>query len=106
MRLFSEYNIQKLKDPEDASLYLTDALADFEIDHDVNAFLKALKDVTDAQGGIGELAKKTKLNRQNLYKVLSAKRQPKIETLGTILDGLGFQLSITPKANVPLDTHF
>ena len=85
------------KNPEDASLYLTEALSDLEIDGDVESFLKALKDVTEAQGGIGELAKKTNLNRQNLYKVLSAKRQPKIGTLGVILDGLGFQLNVIPK---------
>jgi probable addiction module antidote protein len=99
MRSFHEYNIEKLKDQEDASLYLTEALIDFEFDHDVESFLKALKDVTEAQGGIGELAKRTNLNRQNLYKLLSAKRQPKIETLGTILDGLGFRLSIVPKGD-------
>ncbi|MES2608327.1 MAG: transcriptional regulator [Pseudomonadota bacterium] len=105
MRSFHEYNIEKLKNSEDACLYLTDALLDFEVDHDVHAFLKALKDVTDAQGGIGELAKRTNLNRQNLYKILSAKRQPKIETLGTILDGLGFQLSITPKNSTIPEQH-
>ncbi|WP_420886602.1 DNA-binding protein [Candidatus Finniella inopinata] len=58
------------------------------------------------RGGIGELAKKTSLNRQNLYKLFSAKRQPKIETLGVILDGLGFRLSIIPKnpsVSVPCD---
>ncbi len=97
MKSFHEYNIEQLKNPEDALLYLTEALADFEIDHDAECFLKALKDVTEAQGGIGELAKRTSLNRQNLYKLLSAKRQPKIETLGVILDGLGFRLSIVPK---------
>lgn len=100
MRSFDAYNIEKLKDPEDACLYLTEALIDFETDHNVDAFLQALKDVTNAQGGIGELAKRTNLNRQNLYKLLSAKRQPKIETLGVILDGLGFQLSVVPKSSV------
>ena len=99
MRTFHNYNIDKLKDPQDASLYLTEALIEFEQDHDINNFLKALKDVTEAQGGIGELARKTNLNRQNLYKLLSAKRQPKVETLGTILDGLGLQLCITPKTS-------
>lgn len=100
MRSFHEYNIEKLKDPKDASLYLTEALADFEEDNDSESFLKALKDVTDAQGGVGELAQKTNLNRQNLYKLLSAKRQPKMETLGAILDGLGFRLSVVPKNTV------
>jgi probable addiction module antidote protein len=105
MRSFDEYNIEKLKDPEDACLYLTEALLDFETDRDVHAFLQALKDVTDAQGGIGELAKRTNLNRQNLYKLLSAKRQPKIETLGAILDGLGFQLTVVPKTMVVSAEH-
>ena len=50
MRSFHEYNIEQLKDPQDASLYLTEAVADFEIDHDVESFLKSLKDVTKAQG--------------------------------------------------------
>lgn len=97
MRSFDDYNREKLQDPKDASLYLTEALFDFERDHNVHVFLQALKDVTDAQGGVGALSKRTNLNRQNLYKLLSAKRQPKIETLGSILDGLGFQLSIVPK---------
>ena len=97
MRSFHSYNIDKLKDPQDASLYLTEAFSDFEKDHDVETFLKAIKDVTEAQGGIGALSKRTNLNRQNLYKVLSAKRHPKIETIGTILDGLGLRFQIIPK---------
>jgi probable addiction module antidote protein len=97
MRSFQEYNIEKLKNTEDACLYLTEALEDFDIDHDVTIFLKALKDVAEAQGGIGKLAKQTTLNRQNLYKLLSAKRQPKIETLSIILSNLGFKISIVPK---------
>ena len=105
MRSFNEYLIEQLKDPEDACLYLKEALIDFEADHDAQAFLKAIKDVTDAQGGIGELAKRTNLNRQNLYKLLSAKRQPKIETLGIILDGLGFQLSVVQKSSVANEIH-
>lgn len=97
MRSFHDYNIEVLKDPEEAALYLTEALVDFAEDHDVACFLKAIRDVAESQGGIGFLAKKTKLNRQNLYKILSAKRQPKIETMGAILDGLGLKFQIVPK---------
>lgn len=97
MRSFQEYNIKKLKNVEDACLYLTKALEDFDTDHDITIFLKALKDVAQAQGGIGKLAKQTTLNRQNLYKLLSAKRQPKIETLSIILNNLGFKMNIIPK---------
>ena len=100
MRSFHDYNVEKLKSPKESSLYLTEALHDFEQDHDMDSFLKALRDVAETQGGIGQLAKRTHLNRQNLYKLLSAKRQPKIETLGVILDGLGFRLNIVPKEEI------
>ncbi|MBM3609942.1 MAG: transcriptional regulator [Alphaproteobacteria bacterium] len=100
IRSFHAYNIEELKDPQDAALYLTEALLDFKRDHNVACFLKAIKDVTESQGGVGALAKRTALNRQNLYKVLSAKRQPKIETIGMILDGLGLKFQIVPKEDL------
>jgi probable addiction module antidote protein len=100
MRSFHAYNIEQLKNPKEASLYLTEAWIDFKRDHNVGLFLKAIKDVAEAQGGIGALARRTHLNRQNLYKVLSAKRQPKIETIGTILEGLGLDLQIVPHGDL------
>ena len=106
MRSFHDYNIAKLQDTQDAALYLTESLIEFKEDNNIDSFLKALKDVTEAQGGIGVLSKKTSLNRQNLYRVLSAERQPKVETLGAILDGLGLQLTIIPKkADLENDSH-
>ena len=56
----------------------------------------ALRNVAQALGGIGELAKKTHLNRQHLYKTLSRKGNPRLETVGLLLKGLGFHLSIEP----------
>jgi probable addiction module antidote protein len=67
-----------------------------EKDRDRVALLLALKDLADAQGGIAKLAEKTKLSRQSLYKSLSEKGNPKLETLETILNGLGFRLSVVP----------
>ncbi|MEA1962797.1 MAG: transcriptional regulator [Patescibacteria group bacterium] len=94
---FKKYLIESLKDPKEASAYLNVALEEFEKDGDMKTFLLMLRDVTEAQGGFSELAKKTSLNRQNLYRVLSGKGNPKISTLGNILNGLGFHFSI--KAN-------
>lgn len=37
---------------------------------------------------------KTRLNRQNLYKALSSKGNPTLDTLDAILYALGFRLSI------------
>ena len=56
----------------------------------------ALRAVTEAQGGISRLAERTHLNRQNLYRALSSRGNPKLNTIGTILHGLGFKLSVKP----------
>lgn len=94
MRKFKEVLHEDLKDPLEAKEYIEVALENYEEDKDVEEFLMALRDVTEAQGGISQLAKRTHLNRQNLYRALSNRGNPKLETIGTILHGLGFKLSI------------
>lgn len=94
MRKFKDALHEDLKDPFEAKAYLEVALENYEDDKDVEAFLMALRDVAEAQGGISKLAERTHLNRQNLYKALSNRGNPKLETIGTILHGLGFKLAI------------
>lgn len=52
----------------------------------------------EAQGGVGQLAKVAKLNRESLYKLLSKKGNPRLSSLASILDGLGIELQFVPKA--------
>ena len=96
MREFREYLKEKLKNRETAVSYLNTALEEYEKDKDTDAFLLALRTVAEVRGGIGELAKKTNLNRQHLYRTLSNKGNPRLNTLETVLHGLGFRLSIVP----------
>jgi len=96
MREFREYLIEKLKDQEEAISYLNTALEEYEKDKNTNALLLALRTVAEARGGIGELAKKTNLNRQHLYRTLSKNGNPRIDTLDAVLNGLGFRFSIIP----------
>ncbi|MDP3995529.1 MAG: putative addiction module antidote protein [bacterium] len=96
LRDFKTYHIEKLKNPSEARMYLSLALADFEKDNDIDDFLLAIRDVAQAQGGIGRLAHHTRLNRQNLYKALSKEGNPRLETIGAVLNGLGFRLSVEP----------
>lgn len=96
---FREYHIEKLKNPKEARVYLEVALEAFEKDGDKEIFLKALRDVAEAQGGLSHLSQRTRLNRQNLYKALSIRGNPKLETIGIILHGLGFRLSVEPLAS-------
>lgn len=85
---------ERLADPEYARVFLDVALEEYEQDGDTEAFLLALRDVAEAQGGITKLAEQTKLNRQNLYKALSEEGNPRLKTLGAVLHELGFRLSV------------
>jgi len=93
---FKDYHIEKLRDPEEARTYLSVALEEYEQDGDAEAFLLALRDVAEAQGGLMKLAQRAKLNRQNLYKALSGKGNPRLQTVEAILHELGFRLSVEP----------
>ena len=95
-RNFKDYHIEQLTDLEEARAYLALALEDYEEDRDIEDFLLAIRDVAEAQGGLGKLAKETNLNRQNLYKALSEEGNPRLETVGAILHALGFRLSVEP----------
>ena len=79
---------------KEAVLYLDAALEEYQKDNNVEALLLALRNVTEAQGGIGKFSSITHLNRETLYRTLSKKGNPKLQTLGLILSGLGFQLSV------------
>lgn len=93
---YQKFLSQQLADPKEARVYIEVALEEFEQDRDPVAFLLALRSVADAKGGIAQLAERTGLNREHLYRILSAKGNPRLETIGTILSGLGFRLSVLP----------
>lgn len=88
---YKEDLFERLANQKYAAAYLNAALMDPKV------FLIALKDVADARGeGIAELAKKTHLNRENLYRTLSEKGNPRLNNLCLILEALGLHLSVTP----------
>lgn len=93
-RNFHDSLIEHLKNKEYAREYLTVALEAYEEDANIEAFLTAIRDITKAQGGFSKLAKKTSLNRSNLYTQLSATGNPSFQTIDTVLHSLGFRLSI------------
>jgi len=91
-----EYLEEKLRDPAEAATYLNTALEEYEKDQDSEAFLLALRTVAESRCGLTELAKKTNLNRQHLYRTSSCKGNPRLNTLEAVLQALGFRLSIIP----------
>ena len=96
MREHKELVKEMVKDPNEAFEYLSASLDEYMRDGDLEAFLITLRTVANARGGITELAKKTGLNRQNLYRTLSKSGNPTLTTLRTILSSLGLNLSIIP----------
>jgi len=91
---YEEWLIHSLKNKKEATAYLQVALEAYQNDDDLEAFLMALRHVAEAQGGLGKLSRKTHLNRESLYKTLSSKGNPKLQTIGILLKGLGFEFSI------------
>lgn len=92
-RDYEEKLLQDLQDPELAIAYLNVAL----MDEDPRIFLLALKDVCEAQGEeMTELARKTNLSRENLYRILSEKGNPKLTSIVSLLNAVGFSLAVQP----------
>lgn len=91
---YEEWLIKSLRNKKEAAIYLQVALDEYQKDGDLEAFLLALRHVAEAQGGLGKLSKKTHLNRESLYKTLSSKGNPKLQTIGILLKGLGFEFHI------------
>ncbi|MDZ7795314.1 MAG: addiction module antidote protein [Spirochaetia bacterium] len=94
MKAYRDFVKELVRDSSEATEYLTAALEDYEVDGNLPAFLKAIRTVVDAQGGITKLAEKTNLNRQHLYRSLSEDGNPTIKTLDAILHALGLRLTI------------
>lgn len=88
--------IESLKNPKEANMYLRIAMEEYQEDGDTETLLVALRNIAEARGGMSQLAKRTHLNRQNLYHILSKKGNPTLDTFGLILKGLGYKLSIQP----------
>ncbi|QTA91767.1 addiction module antidote protein [Desulfonema magnum] len=96
MRDYRELVTEKMYDPDEAAEYLRCSLDEYFKDGNTEAFLTAIRTVAKARGGMTKLSNQTKLNRQTLYRTLSEKGNPSINTLRSILNSLGFRLSIEP----------
>lgn len=93
---YEKHLLEDLKDPREAAAYLSEALGD----KNPEVFLLALRDVTKVHGGIGKLAEKSSLNRESLYRMLSEKGNPELQSLDTLLKALGFRLRVEAKQGV------
>ncbi len=91
---YQEWLISHLKNKKAACAHLQVALEEYQHDGDKESFLLSLRHVAMAQGGIAHLAKETHLNRESLYRLLSGKGNPTLETLMSILRVFGLKMKL------------
>lgn len=87
---YREELLKSLKEPKETIAYLNACLED----EDPKIFLKALRNVIEAHGGMGKASKETDLNRENLYKMLSDKGNPELESVRLLLKSIGLNLAV------------
>lgn len=83
-----------LRSEAEIAAYLEAMLAD----GDARVVPVALRTVADAVGGIASLAERTGLSRETLYRTLSDKGNPRLDTLAAILQAFGLRLAVAPVA--------
>jgi probable addiction module antidote protein len=90
---FDQHLINQLrKNVHFREAYLNEALNE----DDFGTSLLMFKNVADALGGVAKLSKVSGLNRQNLYRAFSGKRDPAYSTVEGIVHGLGFKIRVEP----------
>ena len=85
--------MRDLKNSRAALAYLNAALED----RNPHVFLLALRDVTQAWGGMTKLSRLSKRPRISLYKILSKRGNPEIQSLDNILRAMKFRLAVMPE---------
>ncbi len=89
-----EYMIRELREnPNFAVEYLKVALEDTE---EPGVLLIALRRIAEARGGIAKVAKAAGIERESLYRALSAKGNPRLSTLVAVTKAVGLKLTVEP----------
>lgn len=87
-----ECTIRELRaDPEFAIEYLKVAFEDVE---NPGVLLIALRRIAEARGGIAKIAKAAGIERESLYRALSAKGNPRMSTLVAVTRAMGLRLTV------------
>ena len=91
-RPYREALLEALANPVEAAHYLNAAIEDSP-----EMFLKAVRNVAQAHQ-VAKIAKQSGVTRENLYRAFSAKGNPTLDTLLSVLSAMGLKIGIDPKA--------
>lgn len=88
--------VQELKrDPDFAAEYLKAALEDVD---EPKVLLIALRHLAEAKGGVAKIAKQAGVQRESLYRALSANGNPRLSTLVAVAKAVGLRLTVEPSS--------
>jgi probable addiction module antidote protein len=95
LRTFNGFEVEYFsKHPKELKKYLEVALEEYQKDGDEKAFLASLSIAAKVRGGFSKLSKETGLNRENLYRALSDRSDPRFSTVIQVMHKLGYSLKI------------
>jgi probable addiction module antidote protein len=87
-----EAMVRELREnPEFAAEYLRAALED---EDEPKVLLIALRRIAQARGGIAKVAKAAGIERESLYRALSARGNPRLSTLVAVAKAVGLKLTV------------
>jgi probable addiction module antidote protein len=87
-----EAMVRELREnPNFAAEYLRAALEDAE---EPRVLLVALRRVAEARGGVAKVAKAAGIERESLYRALSAQGNPRLSTLVAVTKAMGLKLTV------------
>ena len=87
-----EAMIRELREnPDFAAEYLRAALEDAE---EPQVLLVALRRVAEARGGVAKVAKAAGIERESLYRALSAHGNPRLSTLVAVTKAMSLKLTV------------
>ena len=95
-RTLRDFQMEQLADWEAAIDYLDVTLEEYQDDEDTSFFLREIRTVVEAQGGISEIAKQAGLEARCLSEMLTSTAAPRLDMFSSILTALGCRLSIQP----------
>ncbi len=92
-----EWIIDALRsDPEFAVEYLKQAMEGMNDPDGRGAALLALRQIAESCGGVAKIAAAAGVQRESLYRALSPKGNPTLNTLLAVLKSVGMRLSVEP----------
>jgi probable addiction module antidote protein len=79
---------------EDAAFAAEYLKAAIDQTQEPKVLLLALRRLAEARGGIAKVAKKAGIQRESLYRALSARGNPRLSTLVAVMQAIGLKLTV------------